>query len=378
MTAQPPIRFARHERSLLSKLLEGLFILLLLTAVAGCDFYAARMANHLRSARHWPGVTGVMRESRVQRAGWNRKENLYVVDLDYRYTVNDTTYAATNQLPDVFSSAYAAGQATGTLRAHGSYLPVFYNPLNPAESILSQAWPRGLGMCLAVLASATLLAVAWFGWRLARLAAGDEDLVMEAPSTVPGDDLAGLPAGPWSKPLRWLFALMGAASCWWIALTIYRDWGLSAAGRRLPSAELIFMMEFILAHSGMMVPGLLATPNQTRQSKIKQTLFLCLIYLTFATSIAAAAQSFRLFVMFSTLLISRWVGLLFDPKKARQRQMTRSVEAFLILLLSIGVCAGLLKQPFEVALIVYFWLIGLTEITLPARKKSWFQPQTGD
>jgi hypothetical protein len=38
----------------------------------------------------------------------------------------------------------------------------------------------------------------------------------------------------------------------------------------------------------------------------------------------------------------------------------------------------LLKLPLEVALIVYFCLIGLFEATLPARKKSWFQPQNVD
>jgi hypothetical protein len=82
-------------------------------------------------------------------------------------------------------------------------------------------------------------------------------------------------------------------------------------------------------------------------------------------------------VTFSGILISRWVGLMLDSNKARQQQMTRSVETFIILLFSIVVCLWLLKLPLEVVLIVYFCLIGLFEATLPARKRSWFQPQAG-
>jgi hypothetical protein len=261
------------------------------------------------------------------------------------------------------------------LRAKGSYLQVFYDPLDPAESVLSQSCPGGVVMCFEVLASVTVLAVIWFGRRLVRLVTGKEDLVSDEPSFMQNDDL---PAGPGARPLRWFFALMGAASCWWLALTIYQDWRVPVAERHLPSAELMLMMEFILAHSGMMVAGFLSAPNQPGQSKTKQMLFLGLIYLVFATSIAAAAQSFRLFLMFSGLLISRWVGLALDSNKARQQQMTRSVEAFVVLLFSIVACLWLLKLPLEVALIMYFCLIGLIEATLPARKKSWSQPQNVD
>jgi hypothetical protein len=378
MTTQPEIQPVSHERSFLSKLFEGIFILLLLASVAGCDFYAAQVWRHLQAARSWPGATGVMRDFYTHRGGWNRDEIRYVVDLGYRYTVNGSTYVATNQLPDLFLSAFAADQAAQTLRAKGSYLPVFYNPFDPAESVLSQACPSGAVMCFEVLASVTVLAAIWFGRRLVRLATGKEDFVSDEPSFMQGDDNPGLPAGPGARTLRWFFALMGAASCWWLALTIYQDWRVPVAERHLPSAELMLMMEFILAHSGMMVAGFLSAPNQPGQSKTKQMLFLGLIYLVFATSIAAAAQSFRLFLMFSGLLISRWVGLALDSNKARQQQMTRSVEAFVVLLFSVGVCLLLLKLPLEVALIVYFCLIGLFEATLPARKKSWFQPQNVD
>lgn len=353
-------------------------MVLLLAAVAGCDFYAAQAWRHAQAAGSWPDATGVMHEFHTHRGGWNREEIRYAVDLGYRYTVNGTTYAATNPLPELFPSSFAAGQAAETLRAKGSYLPVFYNPLDPAESVLSPVCPRGLWMCFAALASVTVLAAAWFGRRLARLAAGREDFVIEETSLMPSDDLPGLPAGWWSRTLRWLFALMGAVSCWWLALTIYQDWRLPAAERLLPSADLMLMMEFILAHSGMMVPGLLLTPNQTRQSKTQQMLLLGLIYLTFAASIAAAAQNLGLFLMFSSLLISRWVGLVFDSQKARQQQITRSGETFLVLLFSVAVCMVLLRQPMEVALIMYFCLTGLLEATLPARRKSWFQSQAVD
>jgi hypothetical protein len=374
MTTQPNIQPGRLERSFLSKLLEGMFILALLAAVVGCDFYTAQAWRHLQAVRNWPTATGIIREFHTHRGGWNRDEVRYVVDVTYRYTLNNTTYVATNQLPDVFLSSFAADKALEALRARGSYLSIFYNPNDPTDSVLSQDYPRDVLMCFAVLAAATLLAVVWFGRRLTRLVSGRENFVPGQLPLVQGDDL-GLPEGTWTSTLRWLFALLGAVSCWWMALTIFRDWRLPGEERMLPSAELILFMEFILAHSGVMVAGMLSAPNEPRRSKAEAMLMMALVYLTFATSIAAAAHSLRLFAMFSGILVSRWVGLMLNSNKARQQQMTRSVESFIVLLFSLVVCLLLLKLPLTVALIVYFCLIGLFEAMLPARKKNWFQPQ---
>lgn len=376
MTTSPDIQSERRKRSFLSKLCQAMFILTLLAAVAGCDLYAVRTWQQFRAARSWPRVTGVIRGSNTHRTGWNRDEIRYVTDISYRYTVGYATYAATNRLPQMFSTAFDADNAVQALRAKGGYLPVFYNPHAPADSALSQEYPNGVSMCFGILTIATVLALAWFGRRLVRLATGREDYAIIHSATPQSDSDPGMPAGPWQSALRWGFALLGAVSCWWMALMIYRNWSLPSGERTLPSADLILVMEFILMHSGIMVAGVLSKPGQAREAKIKSMLFLGLVYLVFVMAIASAGHSVLLFVTFSGILASRWADLLLDSDKARQQQMTRSMEGFLIFFFCLIVFLWLLKLPLDVTLVIYFCLIGIFEATLPARKRSWFRPPT--
>jgi hypothetical protein len=278
-------------------------------------------------------------------------------------------------MPGSFDSAFAASQAVDAMRAKGSYLHVFYNPRDPAINFLSPRGPAGGWLCFGILAFATVIGVAWFSRRLVRLASGlDDDALVQPVAREEGDDDLNPPANLWQGAMRWIFAGLGAASCWWMALTIYRDCGLPKDERTLPSADLIFMMEFILVHSGFMVPGVLKASSQARARGNSPMLVLGLVYLTFAAAIAAADGSWQLFVMFGGLMVSRWVGLLLDSDKARQQQMARSMETFLILILSLLVVFVLLRLGLDMVLVVYFCLTGLFEAVLPARKRSLFPP----
>jgi Protein of unknown function (DUF3592) len=378
MTTRPGSPPELRKRSFLSKLIQGTIIVVLLAAVAGGDMYAVHALRRLGASRHWPGVIGVMREVGIHHDGWNRDEIKYVVDCGYRFTVNGATFAATNRLPEVFRTSFDADNWVAARRARGSYLTVFYNPRDPADCVLSPGWPSGALPCVWLLGIVSVGAAGWFGRRLLRLVTGKEDFVAIAvrPASVAGGSARGDDAGlasaasPLQRILRWLFALLGAVSCWWMAVSLYHDWGLPPGERTLPSAELIFVMEFILAHSGAMVAGMLADPNRPGKTRVKGFVFLAVVYMVFAVSIAAAGHSARLFATFSGILISRWVGLLLDSAKARQQQFLRSAETFLILFLSVIVFLVCLRLPLEVTLMVYFGLIGIFELTLPLRKRS--------
>jgi hypothetical protein len=366
-----------RKRSRGAKLAQAAFIVVLLTAVAAGDFYAAQTLRHWEAAKHWPGVTGVMRDFRANRSGWNRDEYKYAVDCGYRFTVNGTTFAATNRLPGTFPNSFDADKWVEAWRAKGGYLTVFYNPQDPAECVLSQDLPTGVMPCAWLLGIVSAGATGWFGRRLLRLVRGKEDVVaVTVRPTAAAEDSAPGAANLSQRLLRWFFALTGAMSCWWMAVTIYRDWSLPLEERTLPPAVLIFVMEFIMVHSGATVSGMLADRNETRKAKVYGVLILGGVYMVFAVSIAAAGHSTRLFVTFSGILISRWVGLFLDSDKARQQQYIRSMETFLVLFLSLIVCLVFLHLPFEVMLMVYFGLIGIFEVTLPARKRSFLGSPT--
>lgn len=359
----------------LAKWFNGLLILVLLAAMAGVDFYAVQAWRGWQGMAGWPGTTGVIREFQAHHAGWRRDEVRYALDISYHYTVDSTTFAATNRMPGSFDSAFAACQAADTMRAKGSYLPVFYNPRDPADNVFSPRGPTGVWLYFGILILATVIGVVWFSRRLVRLASGlDDDALVQPVAQEESDDDLNPPVNLWQGALRWFFAGLGAASCWWMALTIYQDCGLPKDERTLPSADLIFMMEFILMHSGFMVPGVLNASSQARMAGSQRMLILALVYLTFAAAIAAAAGSWRLFVMFSGLMVSRWVGLLLDSNKARQQQMARSMETFSILILSFLAVFVLLRLGLDMAMVVYFCLTGLFEAILPARKRSLFPP----
>jgi Protein of unknown function (DUF3592) len=373
-----------RKRSLASKMFQAAVIVVLLAAVAGCDLYAVQILRRFEVSRHWLSVTGVMRDFRVQRNGRDPQKAKYVVDCGYRFTVNGATFAATNRMPEKFPNAFDADKWVAALRAKGGYITVFYNPQDPAKCVLSRGLPDGVMPCLWILGIVSVGGAGWFGRRLVRLVAGKEDFVavVVRPVVTPDDSAPSGESGAvgvanvWQKIIRWFFALLGAMSCWWMAVLLYRDWGLPATERILPSVELIFVMEFIMAHSGATVSGMLADPNENRKAKVYGVLILGAVYMVFAVTIAAAGHSARLFVTFSGILISRWVGLFLDSDKARQQQYLRSMETFLILFLSLIVCLVFLHLPFEVMLMVYFGLIGIYELTLPGRKRSFLGSPT--
>lgn len=208
------------------------------------------------------------------------------------------------------------------------------------------------------------------------------------------------------KIISWIFSLIGAVSCWKMAYTLYQTWQTPLAienGRWVSLGVGIMVMEFILVHSGVMIPGL-ASSDKLRSMKQLPVVIVSIFYIVFGVTIAFVFKSKLLFWTFSGIMVPRWMNLLFNPDTAKEHQLWRSYESFFVYFMSVilsvlvtfprgGLTTAILNQVYPhrgggiweqspqqvlVAGAVYFTLIGLLEITSPLRKKSFLQsPITG-
>src|SRR5215472_8277929 len=101
-------------------------------------------------------------------------------------------------------------------------------------------------------------------------------------------------------PLRWLYSLIGAASCWWMAYSLYLCWHLKLTpetGRWLPPAAGLFVLEFILVHSGAMLPMLMAArkllPEGIKPALLQGIKPLLLLSAMYVMMVIAIALSFK-------------------------------------------------------------------------------------
>jgi hypothetical protein len=177
------------------------------------------------------------------------------------------------------------------------------------------------------------------------------------------------------SPFRWLYSLIGAASCWWMAYSLYQCWHLKLApetGRWLPPAAGLFVLEFILVHSGAMLPMLMST-RKLQPLGAKPVLLVSAMYVLFIIAITLSVKSWQLLLTFSGIMVPRWIGLVHDSDSARQQQINRSSESFIVFFFCAVLFLVFLQMPFDEVLAIYFGLIGLLEITSPLRTKSLLQ-----
>lgn len=166
------------------------------------------------------------------------------------------------------------------------------------------------------------------------------------------------------KAPRWFFAVLGAGSCWWLAFDVYQNAHLPpGTTRSLPKADILFVLEFLLIHSGVMLSGILSSPNMKGRT-LKPVLFVSFIYAVFGVAIALASQSLQLFLTFSGIMISRWMGLVSESGSVRLQQFKRSMAGFLLLFGTLLVTL-VLESSWDMMLVVYFCLAGLAEVIEP-------------
>lgn len=150
---------------------------LALLALGLCLWVPAQRSNS------WPTVSGLITGHRIESSRYGKKLTYdYTVGVDYVYEVERIRHtghsfshaAATLPLPSYKSreaaeAAYASEPSFRDWQA-GQRVTVFYDPTNPADSVLQKGVSR-LGLSICLLATGMLGAAAWEGWKLRRRAA---------------------------------------------------------------------------------------------------------------------------------------------------------------------------------------------------------------
>ena len=91
-------------------------------------------------AQAWPSTTGTVLMSTVQSRRTGRSYSTYPVVV-YQYQVNGTPYQSQRiKAGEQFMSIRVTGQAQATAARYpvGAKVTVYYNPSNPAESVLEK------------------------------------------------------------------------------------------------------------------------------------------------------------------------------------------------------------------------------------------------
>jgi len=173
--------------------------------------------------------------------------------------------------------------------------------------------------------------------------------------------------------LHWVFSLIGAVSCWWMACAIYRASCLKQAEVYGIPGNLLFLLEFILIHAGS-IP-MIAASKEAKSTKIITVSLVSAIYVTFIATAAVRFHNLKLVLTFAGIMIPRWTGLFTDSDAARRQQIGRSMESILAFIVAIIPTMLGINVVFTDPLIIYFTLMGLLEATSPMRRKSLDQSQ---
>lgn len=158
-----------------------------------------------------------------------------------------------------------------------------------------------------------------------------------------------------------------------------------ADGAWIPFGVGIMVLEFVLVHSGAMM----ASWQDPKTSQRWKTIVVVTgFYAMFAGAMAAAFESWDLFLVFSAVMVTRWATLLLDPSHAREDAMRRSGMSVVFYLFAVfitlfapipelGVTASIVNDVYphrgggewernpEIALaagVLYFCLLGIAEL----------------
>jgi len=93
-----------------------------------------------QKVQSWPGASGMVLTSSVQSRRTGRSVSIFPVVV-YQYEVNGKTYQSqTIRAGEQFMNVRVIGQAQATAARYqaGATVTVYYNPENPAESVLEK------------------------------------------------------------------------------------------------------------------------------------------------------------------------------------------------------------------------------------------------
>jgi hypothetical protein len=128
----------------------SLFSMVFIAIGAGILYYARKLAAKAHSSLSWPSVEGAIAHSAVllrTRPGADSSNvPTYSPDVAYRYKVAGRDYSsATITLMD-YSSGAGRAQDIVARYPDGAAVSVYYNPADPAESVLERGPTRGIAI----------------------------------------------------------------------------------------------------------------------------------------------------------------------------------------------------------------------------------------
>ncbi|MBK8616580.1 MAG: DUF3592 domain-containing protein [Anaerolineales bacterium] len=120
----------------------SIIIPILVIGGIGFFFYKRNQKStaYRQTAQTWPAVTGTVLMSTIQSKRIGQSHKTYPVVI-YQYVVNGQGFQGqTIRAGEQFLSARVAGQPQATVARYpvGASVPVYYNPANPAESVLER------------------------------------------------------------------------------------------------------------------------------------------------------------------------------------------------------------------------------------------------
>ena len=117
-----------------------------------------------------------------------------------------------------------------------------------------------------------------------------------------------------------------------MAFTLYRTWQTPMAveqGRWVSLGIGIMGLEFILVHSGIILPALAAAKSVIGRKPI---FLVSAMYALFAAGMAFGLKNTMLFWTFSGIMVPRWIGTVIDSDKANEQQVRRSRTSVMLYL----------------------------------------------
>jgi hypothetical protein len=126
----------------------ALFSLVFVAIGAAILLYARSIAGKARRSLSWPSTEGMISHSAVlYRPGAgsdDRDPGTYAPDVCYRYKVRGMSYSSSTITLADFSSTARRAQSIIDRYPDQSSVVVYYNPADPAESLLERGAPTGL------------------------------------------------------------------------------------------------------------------------------------------------------------------------------------------------------------------------------------------
>ncbi len=154
--------------------LNSILLLIGIIVILALDFFFIRNLLLQFESRNYPNTTGLITRSAVtskntmSRTGSGYASHTsYGVDLAYHFEVNGQPFEGTHLRYTKMFSTHDWAEQQVAARPVGLQVRVFYNPQNPADSVLIAGIDSSDQTLFVVLALFNLLAV-FFGWCLVK------------------------------------------------------------------------------------------------------------------------------------------------------------------------------------------------------------------